>query len=62
MDDLRGNHFFHADNYIQYLPAVTYLTFGSIGIKSKHSFKERVVVEATAYLSMTALTNIGKYT
>ena len=61
MDDLRGNHFFRADDYIQYLPALSYLTFGSIGIKPKHSFKERVVVEATAYISMTALTNIGKY-
>lgn len=62
MDHLRGEHFFHADDYIQYLPALTYLTFGSIGVKSKNSFKERVVVEATAYLAMAALTNIGKYT
>lgn len=61
MDNLRRDHYFHADDYIQYLPALTYLTFGSIGIKSKHSFKERVVVEATAYIAMTALTNIGKY-
>ena len=61
MDNLRGNHFFRADDYIQYLPALTYLTFGSIGIKSKHGFKERIMVEATAYLTMTALTNIGKY-
>ncbi len=61
MDDLRGDHFFHADDYIQYLPAITYLTFGSIGVKSKHGFKERVAVEATAYIVMAALTNIGKY-
>lgn len=61
MDKLRGNHFFHADDYIQYLPALTYLTFGSIGIKSKHPFKERIAVEATAYITMAALTNIGKY-
>ncbi len=62
IDNLRGNHFFRADDYIQYLPALTYLTFGSIGIKSKHSFKERAVVEATAYITMAVLTNIGKYT
>lgn len=61
MDNLRGKHYFHADDYIQYLPALTYLTFGMIGIKSKHSFKERVVVEATSYIVMAALTNIGKY-
>ena len=61
MDHLRGNHFIHVDDYIQYLPALTYLTLGSIGINSKHGFKERIVVEATAYTTMTALTNIGKY-
>lgn len=62
MDNLRGSHFFRVDDYIQYLPALTYLTFGSMGIKAKHSFKERIMVEATAYISMTALTNIGKFT
>ncbi|MDE5857738.1 MAG: phosphatase PAP2 family protein [Muribaculaceae bacterium] len=62
MDDLRGKRYFRADDYIQYLPAVTYLTFGSIGIKSKHSFKERLAVGVTSYLVMTALVNIGKYT
>lgn len=61
MDHLRGNHFIYVDDYIQYLPALTYLTLGSIGINSKHGFKERIVVEATAYTTMTALTNIGKY-
>lgn len=61
MDNLRGNHYFRVDDYIQYLPALTYLTFGSIGIKAKHNFKERIMVEATAYITMTALTNIGKY-
>ncbi len=61
MDKLRGNHAFHADDYIQYLPALTYLTFGSIGIKSKHPLKECIAVEVTAYITMAALTNIGKY-
>ena len=58
MDHLRGNHFIHVDDCIQYLPALTYLTLGSIGINSKHGFKERIVVAATAYTTMTALTNI----
>lgn len=61
MDHLRGNHFIHVDDCIQYLPALTYLTLGSIGINSKHGFKERIVVAATAYTTMTALTNIKKY-
>lgn len=61
MDHFRGNHYFRVDDWVQYLPAVTYFSFGSIGVSSKHSFKERVAVEATAYLSMAALVNIGKY-
>ncbi|MDE6415518.1 MAG: phosphatase PAP2 family protein [Duncaniella sp.] len=61
MDNLRGNCYFRIDDWVQYLPALTYISFGSIGIKSKHSFKERVVVEATAYLSMTILVNAGKW-
>lgn len=62
MSKMRGSCYFHLDDYLQYLPAVTYLTFDAIGIKGKHTFKERVAVEATAYLAMTALTNIGKHT
>ncbi len=61
MNSLRGNHYFRADDYLQYLPAATYLTFGSLGIKSKHNFKERAVVEATAYVAMAAIVNVGKY-
>lgn len=62
MTHLRGDHYFRIDNYLQYLPAATYLTFGSIGIKSKHNFRERVAVEATAYIAMAAITNAAKYT
>ncbi|MDE6812172.1 MAG: phosphatase PAP2 family protein, partial [Muribaculaceae bacterium] len=61
MDRLREGHFFHADDYIQYLPALTNLTLGSIGVKSKHNFKERVMIEATAYMTMAVFTNVGKY-
>lgn len=58
---LRSGRYFHIDDYVQYLPAVTYLAFGSIGVKGKHSFRERLAVGLTAYLSMTLLTNAGKY-
>ena len=61
MDNLRGDHFFRADDYIQYLPAAGYLLMGSLGVKAKHSFRERVVVEATSYLVMTGLVNAGKF-
>lgn len=61
MTKLRGHHYFMTDDYLQYLPALTYLSFGSIGIRSKHNLRERAVIEATSYLAMTAMVNIGKY-
>lgn len=60
--DLRGDHYFRADDYIQYLPAVAYLGLGAIGVKSRHSFKERFAAGATAAISLTILTNGLKYT
>lgn len=61
MKDMRGGHYCHIDDYLQYLPAATYLVFNELGIKSKHNFKERVAVEATAYIAMAALTSTGKH-
>ncbi|MDE7101409.1 MAG: phosphatase PAP2 family protein [Bacteroidales bacterium] len=58
---LRGDHYFHADDYIQYLPAAAYLGLGAVGVKSKHTFKERFVAGATAHIVMAALTNGLKY-
>jgi len=57
MSSLRGNHYFRVDDYIQYLPIAAYVGLGCVGIKSKHSFKERFVVGATAYLAMGIMVN-----
>lgn len=62
MTDLRGNHYFHADDYIQYLPVVSHLGLGTLGVKCRHSFKERLAVTATAYLSMGLIVNVTKMT
>lgn len=61
MDRMRGNCFFRADDYVQYLPAVAYLGLGAVGVKSKHTFKERLAVGLTAYAAMTAIVNSSKY-
>lgn len=52
MTNLRGDHYFHADDYIQYLPVVSYVGLGLVGVKAKHSFKERLIVTATSYLTL----------
>ena len=62
MTDLRGEHYFHADDYIQYVPVVSFLGLGEIGVQSKHSFKERLIVAATSYLAMGVMVNGVKYT
>ena len=61
MNNLRGDHYFHYDDWIQYMPAAGYLALGFWKNKRKLQFKERILVEATAYLSMTAIVNIAKY-
>lgn len=62
MDNIRGNHYFRADDYIQYVPIAAYLGLDFIGIKAKHHFKERLSVGLTSYLTMSALVNLTKYT
>ncbi len=61
MADLRGNHYFRADDYLQYLPATAYLGLGFTGVKTRNSFKERLAAGLTAYISMAAMINVTKY-
>lgn len=62
MGHLRGeSRYFHADDYMQYLPLLAHIGLGSVGVKARHNFKERFVIDATAYLSMGILVNATKY-
>lgn len=61
MDKLCGTCYFHIDDYIQYLPVISYIGIDFIGFKSKHSLKERLIVGATAYISMASIVNMTKY-
>ncbi len=61
-NDMRGDHYLHADDYLQYLPAVAYLGLGFTGVKSRYNFKQRLCAVVTAYLSMTAMVGALKYT
>lgn len=62
MDDLRGEHYFHADDYIQYLPLVAYFGLDFAGVKARHSFKERFAAGATAYAAMAIMVSVTKPT
>lgn len=59
---LRDTHFFHGDDYIQYLPVISNLGLGLLGVDVAHSFKERVVITLTSYLTMGIMVNTIKST
>ena len=61
MSHMRGSRYFHFDDYIQYAPAVGFFGLGFTGVKTKHTFRQRVAVEITSYLAMAALVNAMKY-
>lgn len=61
MDNLRGDHYFHADDYIQYLPVVANVGLGLAKVPCKHTFVERIAITATAYISLGILVNGIKY-
>lgn len=58
----RGKGYIHVDDYLQYLPAATYISLGFLKGTARLPFRERLAVSLTAYLTMAALTNVGKYT
>lgn len=58
----RGEHRMHFDDYVQYLPAASYLLLGFTGTRSRHNFKERLIVLGTSYAAMGIMTNAIKYT
>lgn len=60
-DKLRGERYWHYDDYLQYLPAAAYLGMGAIGVKGRYGFKERLFAGLTAYIVMAAIVNPIKY-
>lgn len=58
--DLRGDHRFKADDYLQYLPVAAHLGLGLIGAKARHPLREQAAATATAYLAMGAMVNVTK--
>lgn len=59
--DLRGDHYLHFDDYVQYLP-VTYYALGEyIGTPSAHNLNERVLLGCTAAIIATTLVQGTKF-
>lgn len=60
--DARDGHYFHADDYLQYLPVVSTYGLSLLGAKARHSYLDRTFLIATSYLTMGILVNGLKYT
>lgn len=55
--DARDGHYFHADDYLQYLPVVSTYGLSLLGAKARHSYLDRTFLIATSYLTMGILVN-----
>ena len=58
--DLSGGQCLHFDDYIQYIPVVSFVGLGWAA-PGDHDFVERVCITATAYATQGILTNALKY-
>lgn len=43
------------DEYLRFLPSASHLLLGTVGVKSKHNFKERLLISATSHAAMLIL-------
>ncbi|MBP5687471.1 MAG: phosphatase PAP2 family protein [Muribaculaceae bacterium] len=50
--DLSNGKTCKIDDYLRFLPSVSHLFLGSVGVKSKHNFKERLLISATSHAAM----------
>ena len=51
-NDLSDGKTCKIDDYLRFLPSTSHLVLGSIGVKSKHNFKERLLISATSHAAM----------
>lgn len=61
MTDLSDGHHCKVDDYLRFVPSAAHLVMGSLGIKSRHNFKERFLISATAHAAMLVMGYGSKY-
>ncbi len=59
-EDLRGECYIHADDYLQFLPAAAYIGLGFVA-EGEHTHSERLAVLVTSSVLVAATVNIVKY-
>ncbi len=58
---MRGGHYLHFDDYIQYVTPALYLGLGVCRVPSRYDFIDRLLAGTTAYLMMAVVCNTVKY-
>jgi len=59
---MSGGHHFRADNFIQYLPAATYLALGEFkGMSTCHNLRDRAIITVTSFAVMCAMVQPVKH-
>lgn len=61
MTNLSNGHQCKVDDYLRFVPSAAHLVMGSLGVKSKHNFKERFLISATAHAAMLIMGYGTKY-
>lgn len=61
MTKLSNGHQCKVDDYLRFVPSAAHLVMGSLGVKSKHNFKERFLISATAHAAMLVMGYGTKY-
>ena len=57
----RDGRYFHADDYIQYVPVIANFGLSLLGAKARHSYVDRVLITATSYAAMGIMVNGVKF-
>lgn len=55
MEKLCGGHKTEIDNYIQYAPWAAHLALPALGVKGRHTYREKLATTTTAFLMMTGI-------
>lgn len=57
----RNGRYFHADDYLQYVPVIANFGLSLLGAKAKHGYVDRVLITATSYAAMGIMVNGVKW-
>ena len=55
----RDGRYFHADDYILYVPVIANFGLSLLGAKARHSYVDRVLITATSYAAIGIMVNGG---